>query len=237
MDGYHIGGSGQKDLQDDGKRDLDDEIQIQLDSYYENWRNPETTFMVPPVFISKKSNPDIGERTEKDFFELLQDFGEKNSEPMFVVHSYKFSEYIHEWESGTKCLPKWVMGEHDFVVIHRQHGVLFFQVKAAKALKSVNQKVEEQIHKDKVSLMKFFDKMVEAKKVSKKQAEKVFNHVPAFVVLPNSPRENSIFAKDHVICQEDCSSLEAFSAWWDKFVAKLVHPQIDETIFQLLVMR
>lgn len=239
MGDYQLKACGQKDLEDNGKRDLDEEICIHLDNNYKNWRHPETTYMVPPVFISKMANPDIGEITEKDFYDLLQEFGETRSEPMFVIHSYRFSECIQEWESGTKWHPKWILGEHDFVVVHRQYGVLFFQVKSTKkAKKYVFQKAEEQICKDQKSLLKFMERMEEAKKVTKGKIEKAFYSFPAFIVLPNSPGNHlGPSSKSNVIYQEACSSVEAFSAWWDKFVANAVHPKIDETIFHLVVKR
>ena len=226
-------------MEDNGKCDLDEGIAIHLDNNYQNWRQPETTYMVPPVFISKMSNPDIGETTEKEFYYLLKEFGETRSEPMFVIHSYRFSECIHEWESGIKRRPKWIFGEHDFVVVHRQYGVLFFQVKSTKkAKKYVLQKAEEQIYKDKISLFKFLERMEEAKKVKKEKIEKAFNNFPAFIVLPNTPGDHlGPSSKSNVIYQEACLSTEAFSAWWDKFVANAVCPEIDETIFHMLVKR
>lgn len=233
---WQVKACGQKDLEDDGKRDLDEEICNQLDRKYENWRNPKTTYMVPRDFISKMHNPDIGEITEEEFFNLLQTFGKRQGEPMFVIHSYKFCECIHEWESGFKKLQKWVMGEHDFVAVHRDHGVLFFQVKATKTIGN-HQKAQEQIRKDKISLMKFFERMVKAGKISKKKADKVFNNFPAFAVLPNSRRGDSVCTQDNFIYKEDCASVEAFSVWWEKFITNTEHPEINQTIFDFLVMR
>lgn len=229
---------GQKDLKDDGKRVLDEEISFHLDNNYPNWKHPETTYMVPPVFISKMANPDVGELTERYFYDLLQEFGETRGEPMFVIHSYRFIEYIHEWESGKKCLPKWVIGEHDFVVVHHLYGVLFFQVKGAATISlSTLKKAEEQINKDRISLMKFSDRVVDTNKISRRKVEKAVLNFPGFVVFPNSPRNRCVREKANVICMENCSSLEAFSAWWNHFIAKADHPKIDENIFSFLVIR
>ena len=126
---------GEKDLQDNGRRDLDKEICSRLDDYYPDWKDPKGTHMVPRSFISKAKNSDLGEITEKDFFDILKEFGEIKNEPMFVIHSYKFSEYIPMWQSGKTSSTKmsnWVMGEHDFVIVHHVHGVVFLQVKATK---------------------------------------------------------------------------------------------------------
>ena len=144
--------------------------------------------MVPRSFISKAKNSDLGEITEKHFFDILKEFGEIKKEPMFVIHSYKFSEYIPMWQSGkisnTK-MSNWVMGEHDFVVVHHVHGVVFFQVKATKT-SGGHHKADSQIQKDKVSLERFCQKMMEAGIISNKQVGKIFNEFPAFVVLPNT---------------------------------------------------
>ena len=93
---YHnpVRSCGEKDLQDNGRRDLDEEICSRLCDYYPDWKSPKSTHMVPRSFISKANNPNLGEITEKHFFDILKEFGEIKKEPMFVIHSYKFSEYI-----------------------------------------------------------------------------------------------------------------------------------------------
>ena len=187
---YHnlVRSCGEKDLQDNGRRDLDEEICSRLCDYYPDWKNPKGTHMVPRSFISKANNPNLGEITEKHFFDILKEFGEIKKEPMFVIHSYKFSEYIPMWQSGkissTKML-NWVMGEHDFVIVHHVHGVVFFQVKATKT-SGGHQKADSQIQKDKLALERFFQKMIKAGIMSNKQVGKIFDKFPAFVVLPNT---------------------------------------------------
>ena len=107
---------------------------------------------------------------------------------MFVIHSYKFSEYIPTWQSGkisSTKMSNWVMGEHDFVIVHHVHGVVFFQVKATKT-SGGHHKADSQIKKDKVSLERFCQKMMEAGIISNKQVGKTFDKFPAFVVLPNT---------------------------------------------------
>ena len=108
----------------------DDEVTYCLDRDYPGWKCPSGTHMVPGEFLYRTHIPDIGEQTEKDFYNLLQNFGESHSEPMFVVHSYNFREMISVWNNvSNKEEQKWVSGEHDFVIIHLKHGIIFFQVK------------------------------------------------------------------------------------------------------------
>ncbi|PFX25281.1 hypothetical protein AWC38_SpisGene10128 [Stylophora pistillata] len=106
----------------------DEEVITLLDSNYEDWRDPKGTHMVPCEFSYRTRGPDNGEQTEKKFFDLLQNFGGNRSESMFVIHSYNFAEIISEWNKGSNNeTKKWLTGEHDFVVIHRRCGIIFFQ--------------------------------------------------------------------------------------------------------------
>ena len=119
----------QNDLNDKRERNWDDEVIDLLDKEYQDWRHPPRTYMVPCVFPCKKRELNNGEQTEKTFFDLLQGFGESRSEKMFVIHSYNFAELISEWNKRSKRREeKWLIGEHDFVVIHHQRGIIFFQV-------------------------------------------------------------------------------------------------------------
>ena len=119
----------QNDLNDKRERNWDDEVIDLLDNEYQDWRHPSRTYMVPCVFPCIKRKLNDGEKTEKTFFELLQGFGESRSEGMFVVHSYNFAELISEWnEKSIRREEKWLIGEHDFVVIHHQLGIIYFQV-------------------------------------------------------------------------------------------------------------
>ena len=43
----------------------------------------------------------------------------------------------------------WVMGEHDFVIVHHVHGVVFFQVKATKT-SGGHHKADSQIQKQSI---------------------------------------------------------------------------------------
>ena len=116
-------------LSDKREGSWDDEVRRCLNRDYKGWTNPKRTYMVPGVFSFRKHKPDGGEETERYIFDLLQEFGGIGPEPMFVVHSYNFAEMISEWnDESYKIEKKWVTGDHDFVIIHRQHGIIFFQV-------------------------------------------------------------------------------------------------------------
>lgn len=224
---------GQKNLADDGKRVWDDEIRSRLDHEYDDWRDPKRTYMVPPSFQGMINDKDVGRKAEEKFYNLLHEQGQNNNEPMFVVHSVDFSEHV----PGSGRERSWVMGESDFVVIHRMHGPIFFQVKATKTGKNYKE-AEEQIYKDKVALENFLRKMRVKGNISTRRATEPFKNFPGFVVMPNCPRSQlSVCIQDNVLCQEDCSSPEAFSNWWNEKIESAEHPPHDQTVFEHLVMR
>lgn len=232
MIGVSLKSCGQKDLADDGKRDWDDEIRSRLDQEYVDWKNPQRTYMVPPSFPGMSNDADVGRKAEEKFYNLLDEQGQRKNEPMFVVHSVYFSEHV----PGSGRKRSWVMGESDFVVIHRIHGPIFFQVKATETGKSYKE-AEEQIYKDKVALENFFKRMVKGN-ISTRQATDPFKNCPGFVVMPNCPRSQlSICSQDNVLCQEDCSDLVAFFSWWSEKINGAKHPTLNQTVFEYLVMR
>jgi len=229
MVGYSLRSCGQKNLPDDGKRVWDDEIRSRLDEEYSDWKDPKQTYMVPPSFIG--NDADKGKKAEEKVYNLLHELGQENNEPMFVVHSFDFSEHIPNCGRERS----WVMGESDFVVIHKTHGPVFFQVKAAETGKKYNE-AEKQVRKDKLAIEKFFQKLVKGN-ISTSKATEAFKNCPGFVVMPNCPQGQSVCTRDNVLYQEDCSSLEAFSRWWDEKISRAEHPHLDQTIFEYLVMR
>ena len=232
MIGAPLKSCGQKDLADDGTRVYDDVIRSRLDQEYDDWRDPKRTYMVPPSFKGLSNDTDVGGKAEEKFYNLLQEQGQNNNEPMFVAHSVRFSEHV----PGNGRDRSWVMGESDFVVIHRIHGPIFFQVKATKTGKNYKE-AEDQIYKDKVALENSFKRDVKENMSTRKAAEP-FKNCPGFVVMPNCPRSQlSVCIQDNVLCQEDCSSSEAFSSWWNEKIESAEHPPLDQKVFEYLVMR
>ena len=225
-----VRGRGQKNLRDDGKRDWDEEIKNCLDHEYKDWKNPQTTYMIPEK-LQKAGNK--GDDAETQVFNLLKAFGEKRNEPMFVVHSYKFKERISQLNDNFKLSntsKKWKLGEHDFVIVHRFHGFIFMQVKAAVKTAKKFREAQLQIEKDK-DVMKCF--LVSAK-FPKKDGNKVFSRYPGFIAMPNCPRpssEASSYADG--IFKEDMSSVEAFAQWWDNNIPS--DEQLGQDLFNLLV--
>jgi len=242
MVGYIIS-RGQRDLADDGKREWDSEIEKSLDDEYPDWRDPKTTHMIPEE-LHKQGND--GEMAEKFFFDLLKKFGELREEPMFVAHSYNFKERIVEVRSGSVSSKKWNIGEHDFVLAHRQAGFVFFQVKASTRTAKTYGGAQEQIRKDRDAMKIYLKEVATQKnKITKKDVDKLFSRFPGFVVMPNCPRPDSS-ASTHAdgIFQEDCVNVEEFSDWWDRSIRcseqgenDVVEDVVKEELFIMLVKR
>ena len=118
-----------ENLDDKRERPWAEKVISFLDGKYPGWKNPQKTYMVPCEFLHGKLTPYPGEKAEKKVFDLLQNFGKSRSEPMFVVHSKKFEVIISERnKKSNKIKKRWLRGEPDFVIIHRLHGIMFFQV-------------------------------------------------------------------------------------------------------------
>ena len=232
MVGSSLKSCGQENLADSGKCDWDDGIRSGLDREYPDWKDPCETHMIPESF-PHKANIDLkGQQAEELVYNLLQRLGTKNNEPMFVVHSFDFSEHI----PGYSRKRSWVMGESDFIIVHKTHGPIFIQVKASDSGNKYIE-AENQLRKDKITLENFLKKLLENKKISKKQASEVFKNYPGFVAMPNCTRDQSAMVRDNVLYQEDCSSLETFIKWWNDKISSAKHPTVTSTIFEFLVMR
>ena len=118
-----------ENLDDKRERPWAEKVISFLDSEYPGWKNPQKTYMVPCEFSHRKRTPGLGKEAEQKVFDLLQRFGISRSEPMFVVHSKIFDVIISEENEKSKKIEKtWSTGEHDFVIIHRLHGIMFFEV-------------------------------------------------------------------------------------------------------------
>ena len=239
----HVVSRGQRDLADEGKREWDSEIKKSLDDEYPVWRNPTTTHMIPEE-LHKQGNE--GEKAEKIVFDLLESLGEQRNEPMFVVHSYNFKERISEVKSNFVSSKKWNLGEHDFVLVHRQVGFVFLQVKASEKTAKTYAKAQKQIDKDRDAMKFYLEEVgIQKNKISKTVVDKLFPRFPGFVVMPNCPRPNS-YASTHAdgIFQEDCANVEAFAHWWDRSIGRsdqsendAVEDKVKEELFNLLVTR
>lgn len=228
-----IKGLGRMSLEDDGERDWHEESKNYLKEHYEGWQNLNTTIMAPPCLQLNQENCTTGQETEKKIFDLLNEFGKTYKEPMFVVHSYNFSELINKLDKGY-VEKEWIKGEHDFVIIHRQYGVIFLEVKSKDTTKGEYKKAKEQIEKARNATLSYLKKRYgKSKKVNVAS-----HHWPGFVVMPNCKKQKQTTPKDDVVYEEDCSSPEAFKQWWDdKIATPAKHEIFNQEEYKELVIR
>ena len=214
--------------------EIDNDLRSGLDREYPDWRNPTETHMVPSSFPYRPDG-DKGAGAEKVFYNLIDQFGAANKEPMFVVHSYPYSDYIPGYVDKKKR--SWVIGEADFVIIHRKHGVMFFEVKATETGATHTYKeAQDQLAKNQIAFEKYFKRMPEGN-ISARKAKELFRRCPGFVVMPQCRKGSSVSTRDNVLYQEDCDSPKAFSQWWDEKINSAKYQDVDQTIFEYLVMR
>ena len=219
-------------LEDDGIRCLDDQLKAALNRDYPGWEFPSQTWMVPNAFEMKESREKRGQLAEEKIFNLLYEFGNNRKEKMFVVHLYNFKEKIKNWQNLKFDEKKYVIGEHDFVLIHRHHGVIFLQVKSGTKCKSFGE-ANSQLEKDKVSI-KFFAKEKLNGELKKKMNKELHGEQHAYVVMPELERGNSPHGSKGIF-KEDCENVGAFSQWWDDNILPRTHP--DQEVYNCLVMR
>lgn len=72
-----------------------------------------------------------GEEAEHNVWDILYTYGRKNKESMFVIAGYTHRNYLVNvvTEEKKKGGSRW-SGEHDILVIHKDLGVILFEVKA-----------------------------------------------------------------------------------------------------------
>ena len=236
-----VQGSGRRGLDDDGLRNWQEQAELLLDNHYPDWKDLQSSYMVPAAFEYHSANVCEGEHTEKYVYDLLQEFGEKYNEPMFVIHSHNFKEHIGSVKCGTPY-KNWVKGEHDFVIIHKRYGLIFLQVKARseknylKAFKDA----QSQIDKDQKSIKIFMEKQFGGAKSKSKLGvgNAVFDY-PGFVVMPNCqrPSQGTAVSHDNGLFKEDCDNVLSLRSWWDTKVANPDANPVDPEIYKQFLIR
>ena len=217
-------------LDDDGIRCLDD-VEEALDYDYPGWKFYENhTWMIPPLFEMDKRE-ETGQLAEKKFFDLLHDFGEHNEEPMLVMHDIKCEEKTLNRTQDRK--ENNIRGEHDFVIIHRKKGLIFFKVKAEITPGDNIPEARNQLTKDKNFLAHLILNHFKGELQNKMRME--FSNAKKYVVMPNVWRCGSPHCSSEIF-REDCVTVEAFSTWWRKNILCRRDRVPDQEVYECLVM-
>lgn len=204
---------------------------------YPDYVNSEDhdTVMCPPVFpfgyvaptgkaSGATSLTDIekasidGDTAELKIFHMLEKFGERTNQPMFVLTQVKISEFIknvlrQKLPADHPILASKLNfeGEIDFLIIHRQIGVILIEVKAAKKFsKSVQGKAQKQLLTGKEIIHALL------------HADQEETVIPVYkvVAMPNlgdPGRENQNFIS---LREKNVQSDGDFVRWWESKFAK-----------------
>lgn len=88
----------------------------------------------PPLIKNSQSNESSKERSDLDCNEevvrALDAWGKKGKEPMLILVEYKMKSYLKNVKRKTKKAKG--SGDHDILVLHKNFGVMFLQLKACE---------------------------------------------------------------------------------------------------------
>lgn len=228
---------GRLGLEDDGERDWYEESVRHLNMHFPDWKDLQRTVMIPPAFPVSVQEASLGDITEKRVYDLLEEFGQAYHQPMFVIHSHQFADLIEEKKKGfVGNMKKWNKGEHDFVIIHREYGFMFLQVKSSKCEDGqAFKKAIWQIDKDMKSIKTFLNDCF-TDRLPPENMERVLYNYPGFVVMPNcQPTKTSINPRG--VFTNDCKDKESFKKWWDEKVVTSNNRVMNEELYEALLVR
>ncbi|CAG0891530.1 unnamed protein product [Darwinula stevensoni] len=99
---------------------------------YREWETEKTTHLVPYVEDRdewiKKAEHDSGIKAERSLILSLYELGKRKQLPMFITYNRNFAHLIKRKDVGGAS-EGILTGEHDIVLIHRELGAVFMQVK------------------------------------------------------------------------------------------------------------
>ena len=165
-----------------------------------------------------------GDNAELKIFHMLEKFGKETNPPMFVLAQVKITEFIkdvlrqklpadHPILSADKLVN--LDGEIDFVIIHRQIGVILMEVKAQKKFsKSTQSKARKQLQMG--------EEIIHALSHADHKTDYNESTIPVYkvIAMPNVSepgRQNRNFIS---LREENVQSDENFVRWWENNFAK-----------------
>ena len=140
-----------------------------------------------------------GDDAEEKIVEILKQFGEKESQPMFVLSKLKFTEFIKYCMSDQTMNHDFqFQAEIDFAIVHLNIGVILVEVKAT----------------EKWPKRKAFNQLSEGEKIIKGLLRKD-SHIPVYkvVALPNMDGSGNCKNDVVILKKSDVGSCKVFSLW------------------------
>ena len=230
-----------------------------LNRLWPDWKTSDRTYMFPPAFpfrytaptgaasgavkISKSEELDIkGDSAELLIFRSLDKYGRETNQPMVVITKFEFQEFIDEVlrqnlpgdyvQSLFADLSQTDLSrEIDFLVVHRQIGVILIEVKATEKFKTnryLDAKRQLQVGE------KFVQALLKAKGID----------VPVYkVVAMPSVADEGRSANDYIDLRkihlgtedgDDDDNLQRFELWWKEHFTKMPFEQDEEKLLSLI---
>ncbi|CAG0893666.1 unnamed protein product [Darwinula stevensoni] len=188
---------------------------------FRDWETGGRTLLVPCVEDKnewiKIVKDDPGKKAERSIILSLYELGKSKKLPMFITYNRNFSHLIKMKDvgGGTEDL---VTGEHDIVLIHREFGVVFMQVKNLSSKSKVKenvQKAKKQLKNDVLSL-----------KATVQESGSGDVNVSLCVLALANVKRSQVEAKSLsdmpvptvFLCEEDLETAESIERWWNEQV-------------------
>ena len=177
-----------------------------------------------------------GDNAELKIYHMLEKFGKETNQPMFVLSQVKITEFIknvlrQKLPAEYPILMGKLLnrdGEIDFLIIHRQIGVILIEVKAPKRFsKSTQSKARKQLQ--------IGEEIVHA--LHKIDHRESTTAIPVYkvIAMPNVSdlgRENQNFIS---LREENVQSDGNFVRWWENKFAKKTFGSIEKRELQNLI--
>ena len=218
---------------------LEDACDSYLNRLWPDWKTSNRTYMFPPAFqfrytaptgeasgavrLSKSEERDVkGDIAELQIFRSLDKFGRETKQPMVVITKFEFKEFmkevleqyipVEEVNAMFSSLSEIDLSrEIDFLVMHRQIGFIFIEVKATEKFKA-NRYLDAK--KQLEVAAKFIRVLLQAKDI-----DIPIYKVIAFPHVADKGRDGSDLIdlrKIHLVGMDggDEISLQHFEVWW-----------------------
>ena len=189
-----------------------------------------------------KKTPTAGEEAERKVIEDLYKFGQRNKMPMFITYNHKFFHLIESREVGGG-IENILTGEHDIMLIHRDHGAIFIQVKNIDAMRTLQKNIniaKGQLKNDVLSLEVARQNMM--KDVEEDSAEDIGVSV-CVIALPNVKKTQiekrplkDMPVPTVYLCEDDLESMDSLKQWWEENIQKRNSVFDSNTYLKLLAM-
>lgn len=172
-----------------------------------------------------------GDTAEMKIFHMLEKFGKETGQPMFVLTQVKISDFIRNLLHQKLPADHPILtsklrfeGEIDFLIIHRQIGVILIEVKAAKKFsKSVQGKAQKQLQIGKEIIHALL------------RPDHIDIPVYKVIAMPNlgePGRENQNFIS---LRELNVQSYDDFVRWWENKFAKKIFGSHEKQEIQNLI--